>query len=256
MSTSVHSWLSPPDKLILSKNDVHVWRAALDNPSLPVQEFFQVLSDDERRKAERFCFDRDKKRFIVGRGVLRTIIGKYYLSIESSRLEFAYGSLGKPFLAKNFGDDRLRFNQADSHELALYAFTKDCEVGIDVEYMRYIPDAQQIIDSSCSEYEKGAFNELPEREKQEAFFNCWTRKEAYIKAIGKGLYYPLDQFSVSLGPGEPVRLLDVKGDPGEACRWSLEALIPAPGYVAALAVEEHDWSLSCWQFPGEKLWFR
>ena len=87
------------------------------------------------------------------------------------------------------------------------------------------------------------------KSRQKAFFNCWTRKEAYIKAIGKGLTLPLDQFDVSLAPGESASLLNAEGAPEEASRWSLKALTPAPGYVAALAVEGYNWHLNCWQFP-------
>lgn len=248
MNTPAHSWLSPPDKLTLSDNDVHVWRAALDQPNPWEQQLAQTLSEDEFMKAKRFCFDRDRRHFIVGRGVLRTIIG-LYLNMEPSRLQFCHGSRGKPYLAESFGDHPLRFNQSDSRGLALYVFTRRREVGVDIEYMRIVSDAKQIVAGSFSSRENAAFQALPERQKQAAFFNCWTRKEAYIKAIGEGLYYSLDQFDVSLAPGEPARLLRVNGDPKEASRWSLQALFPAPGYVAALAVEQHDWYLRCWQFP-------
>ena len=248
-SRFIHSWRLPLDKITLSKGDVHVWIAGVDNPVIPVQDFGRILSDEEHKKGERFCFDQDKKRYIVCRGVLRTIIGKYYLDIEPGRLEFWYGPRGKPFLADKFGDGTLQFNQSDSNGLALYAFTKGHEIGIDLECIRIIPDARQIVAGSFSELEKTAFNALPESEKQEAFFNCWTRKEAFIKAIGEGLYYPLDQFDVSLSPGEFSRLLRVAGKPGEASRWSLKSFTPVIEYKAALAVRCNDYNVIYWRFP-------
>lgn len=199
-------------------------------------------------RAELFHFEQDRKRFIVGRGVLRTILA-LYLGTEPSRLQFCYGPHGKPYLADRLGDATLRFNLAHSHELALYAFTRGREIGVDLEYIRYMPGVEQIAARFFSTRENAVLHALPTSQKQEAFFNCWTLKEAYIKAIGNGLAQPLDKFDVSLAPGEPARLLSVEGAPEEASRWSLKALTPAPGYVAALAVEGHDWRLTYWQFP-------
>jgi 4'-phosphopantetheinyl transferase len=244
-----HSWQSPLDKIRLSKGDVHVWIAEVDNPVLSEQDFLGILSDEEHKKAERFFFDQDKRRYIVCHGVLRTIIGKYHLGIEPGRLEFWYGPRGKPFLADKFSDGTLQFNQSYSKGLALYAFTKGREIGIDLEYIRFLPNARQIVAGSFSKLEQAAFNALPEREKKEAFFNCWTRKEAFIKAIGEGLYYPLDQFDVSLSPGEYPRLLRVAGMPGEASLWSLKSFTPAIEYKAALAIKCKDYNIIYWRFP-------
>ena len=120
---------------------------------------------------------------------------------------------------------------------------------IDLEYIRSVPDAEEIAARFFSCQENAVFRALPPEQKQAAFFNCWTRKEAYIKAIGDGLAFSLDQFDVSLSPGEPARLLGIKGSSAAAAHWSLQELTPAPGYVAALAVEGHGWSLICWQWP-------
>ena len=249
MTVLASSWLPPPGHLTLLSNDVHVWRATLEKPALRVQQLAQTLSSEERMRAKQFHFEQDRKRFIVGRGILRTIIG-LYLGTEPSRLQFCYGPHGKPYLADKFGEDTLRFNLAHSHELALYAFTRGREIGVDLEYIRYMPDAEQIAGSFFSARENAVLHALPTSQKQEAFLNCWTRKEAYIKAIGNGLTQPLDKFDVSMTPGEPARLLNVEGAPEEASRWSLKVLTPAPGYVAALAVEGHNWRLTYWQFPG------
>jgi 4'-phosphopantetheinyl transferase len=241
-------WGPPPADLALSSDDVHVWRASLDQPAWRLERLAQMLSADERAKAERFYFERDRKRFIVSQGLLRTILSRY-LTIEPNQLQFCYGRRGKPALAQMFGGGTLRFNMSHSHGLALYAIARDRKIGVDLERIRPILDAEQIAERFFSAQENAIFCVLPPSQKLKAFFNCWTRKEAYLKATGDGLARPLDQFNVSLAPGESARLLHVEGDPQEAARWSLQALTPAPGYVAALAVEGHGWRLACWQWP-------
>lgn len=243
-----YSWLPQPACLTLSTNDVHIWRATLDRPALVVQQLAQTLSKGERMRAGRFHFEKDSKHFIIGRGILRAILG-LYLDTEPSRLQFCYGSRGKPYLAGESAKVDLRFNLAHSHGLALYAFTRGREIGVDVEYIRHVPDIEQIAATFFSARENAVLHALPASQRQKAFFNCWTRKEAYIKAIGNGLAQSLDRFDVSLTPGEPARLLSLEGDAEEASLWSLKAWAPAAGYVAALAVEGHYWRLACWQFP-------
>jgi len=242
------SWLSPTSSLTLSNNDVHVWLTELDPLAECVQQMVQCLSENELVRAGRFHFKRDKKRFILCRAALRTILGSY-LNIEPNRVQFSYGPHGKPYLAKKLGNDTLQFNLARSHKLALYAFASNRQIGVDLEYLRALPDAEQIAARFFSAHENASLQALSASQRRQAFFNCWTRKEAYIKAIGKGLSQPLDQFEVSLAPSDPVNLLHVEGDPKEVSRWSLNALTPAPGYVAALAVEGHNWRPTFWQFP-------
>lgn len=240
-------WLPPPTDLIVTNSDVHVWRAALTQPLARVQQLVQTLSADERIRAERFYFERDRNRFIVGRGLLRMVLS-CYVGIAPEQLQFCYGSRGKPTLAETPGGSKLRFNLSHSEGMALYAVTRDREIGIDIEYIRPITEMEQIAKRFFSVQENAVFCALPPNQKQTAFFNCWTRKEAYVKGIGDGLALPLDQFDVSLTPGEPARLLAIKGDRSAANHWSLQELSPAPGYVAALAVEGNNWNLSCWQW--------
>ena len=242
------TWLPSPPTLTLSSGHVHIWLVRLDRPGRDVQQLAQSLIEDEHKRAERFYFKRDKNRFIVRRAVLRMILGRY-LQIEPNQIQFAYGPHGKPFLAERLCDSSLRFNLAHSHELSLYAFSHGREIGIDLEHCRALPDAEQIAARFFSARENATLQTLATSQRQKAFFNCWTRKEAYIKAIGKGLTLPLDQFDVSLAPGESASLLNAEGAFEEASRWSLKALTPAPGYVAALAVEGYNWHLNCWQFP-------
>lgn len=242
------SWQPPPRRLVLSRDEVHVWRASLNRPPACVRELYATLAEDERARAERYCFPKDRDHFIVGRGLLRTILG-FYLGREPGRLCFCYNSQGKPALAMESSADALRFNLAHSHGLALYVVARDREVGIDLEQVRADFASEQVADRFFSPRETAALRSLPPELRLEAFFACWTRKEAYIKARGRGLSIPLDQFNVSLTPGEPAALLATRDDAGQAGRWSLRALNPAPGYLGALAVEGHSWRLWCGSWP-------
>jgi 4'-phosphopantetheinyl transferase len=231
--------------VLLSSGDVHVWCASLDQEALQLQNLKCTLTTDELSRAERFYFQRDREHFIVARGLLRAILS-LYLETAPDQVRFSYGPRGKPALAITSGKDRLCFNLSHAGGLALYAVAKGREVGIDLECSRPIPDAEQIAKRFFSPRENTVLQTIPSIMKQEAFFNCWTRKEAYIKATGDGLARPLDQFDVSLRPGEPAKLLSVDGDAREASRWSLRELTPAPSYLAAIAVEGHGWRLACW----------
>ena len=230
----------------LSNADVHIWCASLDCSAPYMKKLELTLSEDEIIRANRFHFQRDRRRFVVGRGTLRAMLG-LYLNRRPDQMKFRYGVHGKPYLAE---DNGICFNLAHSHELAVYAFTRCRQVGVDLEYIRPIPDFEQISASFFSPRENSVLSSLPIDQRQEAFFNCWTRKEAYIKAIGDGLVHPLDQFDVSLAPEEPVRLLSVANAPEECSRWELRTFAPAPEYVAAVAVEGHNWQPRFWQWAN------
>ena len=242
-------WCSPPERLRLDSGAVHVWRAGLDQSPSQIERFRNTLDDDERSRADRFYFSRDRERFIVARGVLRALLGRY-LDTAPERLSFSYSAHGKPALASEPGADAIRFNLSHSHGTALYAVTRGREVGVDLEFIRCDLEAEQIAERFFSHSEIVALQAVPPSIRKYAFFLCWTRKEAYIKARGEGLSMPLDQFDVSLIPGEPAALLSTKPDSDEALRWSLRNLTPASGYAAALASEGRDWNLSCWQWPA------
>jgi 4'-phosphopantetheinyl transferase len=242
----VTSWSVPPEALFLGNEEVHVWRAKLDLQSSCIQSLIQILSADERTRADRFYFQKDRERFIVARGLLRVILGRY-INMEPSRLQFRYNPYGKPALANESGGNGLCFNLSHSDGLALYAITRGREIGVDIERIRPDLAEGQIAERFFSPREVKALRSLPPSLQPVGFFNCWTRKEAYIKARGKGLTLPLDQFDVSLVPGEQAVLLCVSGDPKESSRWSLLDLLPEAGYVAAIAVEGCHWRPKCWQ---------
>jgi 4'-phosphopantetheinyl transferase len=240
-------WCFPPEAPLLGRDEVHVWRATLDETPSPIDSFLHTLAADERTRAERFHFPRDRERFIVARGVLRAILGLYSNSAPEC-VSLRYSSHGKPHLASESGGAAIHFNISHSHGVALYAVTRAREVGIDLECIRSDLAVQQIAERFFSHREIATLHALPTDLREAAFFRCWTRKEAYIKAKGEGLSLPLDEFDVSLTPGEPAALLRTQRDPDEAHRWSLQELTPAPGYVAALAVEGHGWRLACWDW--------
>ncbi|MGH7773245.1 MAG: 4'-phosphopantetheinyl transferase family protein [Candidatus Binatia bacterium] len=248
----VSSRVAPPKTLILGSDEVHIWRATLDLNASDVQDLWQTLSADERARAEQFHFQKDRERFIVGRGLLRIILGRY-LDTKPENLRFCYNPQGKPALAREPGRDGICFNLSHSDGLALYAITRRREVGVDLERIQPDLAVDEIAEHFFSPREIAMLRALPTHMQKEAFFNCWTRKEAYIKARGEGLTLRLDQFAVSLAPGEPAALLDTKDDPQEASRWSLRELVPGPGYVAALAAEGYNWQLRCWDLERQKL---
>lgn len=249
MTATEGVWVTPPANLTLESNEVHVWLASLSQPAGRMQSLLHTLSPDELEKAERFHFSEDYRRFVVARGVLRAILSRY-LQTSPVELRFSYNPYGKPFLTDLPSQNTPSFNLSHSGELVLISLACGRRVGVDLERVRSLPDAEQIAKRFFSDKEYEVFREVSvSRNQEDVFFTCWTRKEAYIKARGDGLSMPLNSFDVSLLPGEPATLLNTREDPHEASRWTLEELVPSPGYVAALAVEGRGWRLRCWQWP-------
>jgi 4'-phosphopantetheinyl transferase len=241
-------WGQPADRPLATMDEVHIWRSFLNPPLWHVSALKQILAPDERARADRFVRAEDRTRFIVGRGVLRTILGRY-LGLDPRQLQFSYNPFGKPALEAAAGGELIRFNVSHSGNIALYAVASGRAIGVDIERIRLDFGTEDIAQRFFSEREVATLRALPASCRLEAFFACWTRKEAYLKARGNGLSLPLDGFDVSLVPGHPAALLDVNNDSKEAARWSLRDLFPGPDHVAALAVEGHDWCLKCWQWP-------
>jgi len=230
----------------LGADEVHVWRIELLPSPGVLARLGRHLSPDERRRAERFRFERDQRRFHAARGALRELLGGY-LDAEPERLGFAEGAHGKPELAAP-GGSGLRFNLSHSGELALCAVARGRELGVDIEQARELADAEAMARRFFSAAENAALAALPDAERLGAFFRCWTRKEAYLKAVGAGLLQALDGFDVTLFPEAGECGLSVRGRPEEAARWSLLALAVDPGYAAALVAERPAWRLVCRTF--------
>lgn len=240
-------WCLPPENLALAGEEIHIWRASLGLRYTTREALFLTLNPDEQGRAERYCFQKDREHFIAARGVLREILGGY-LKLEPEQLRFSYNAYGKPALVGEDGGCGLRFNLSHSHGLALFAIARGREIGVDVEFIRSRLTDEQIGERFFSPREVAGLRALPAEMQREAFFACWTRKEAFIKAKGKGLSLPLDQFDVSLTPGEPASLMNTQEDPHEVFRWSLRELFPGRGYAAALAVEGKAGQIKYWQW--------
>jgi len=233
-ATAQQTWMRGPSAPVIWPNEVHVWRARLDVPWS--WTFDEALSLEDRARADRFRFESDRRKFCVARASMRLILGRY-LKTKAGRLQITTGDYGKPYFADERASRGLRFNLSHSHQIALIAITRVREVGVDIEYMRPNFVTDEVAGHFFSAAEAQELRSLPFELKTQSFFNCWTRKEAYIKARGEGLYCPLDQFDVSVTPGAPAMLLNSRMDEKEVSRWSFQDLLAGPDYAATLAVE-------------------
>jgi len=244
---------SLPSSFQLASDEVHSWCASLDVPPETSARFYATLTPDERTRSARFRFERDRQRFIVTRGVLRDLLGRY-LQTQPGHISFVYNASGKPDLSPEFGS-RLKFNLSHSAGVALIAVAIDSDVGVDLEYIRAQSDYTDIARRFFSAAEVDYLTALPSHLYAEAFFSCWTKKEAYVKACGKGLAIPLNSFSVPLTTDPvpaPVDLYVPSKDIFPAKRWSLYTLRPAPGYAGALAIERTSRRLRQWRIDGRR----
>jgi 4'-phosphopantetheinyl transferase len=241
--------LSLPGSFDLAPDEVHSWCASLDVPPETSARLYATLTPGERNRSARFYFERDRERFIVAHGVLRHLLARY-LQTEPGRIGFVYNPFGKPGLSREFGS-RLKFNLSHSAGLALIAIATASEVGVDLEYTQWQADYDDIARRFFSTDEVAHLIALPSHLRAEAFFSCWTKKEAYLKACGEGLARPLTSFSVppTTDPAHtPVDLCVGSNDTVTTRRWSLYTLRPAPGYAGALAIEGCGWRLRQWQW--------
>lgn len=229
------AWDDLPAVPVLRPQEVHIWRAFLDDRAWSLERFADILSTDERRRAGRFSFAPDRRRFVVRRGVLRLLVAGY-LDRAPDTVEFRGGPHGKPEVAVAAGDPPVQFNGSHSRGLALYAFTRGRRVGVDVEALRPLPDASGIATLCFSPRERAELAALSSDRRDEAVLRAWTVKEAYAKAVGEGLTTALDGVEVSVASADPPALRAIDGDSRRARNWSLRVFSPHAGYVAALVV--------------------
>jgi 4'-phosphopantetheinyl transferase len=228
----------------LHANEVHLWRIVIGRTAA---EYVGLLDEDEQQHAIAFRFPGDRDRYVVTHGVLRALLGAY-LDRDPRRLRFGYGLHGKPALVPTGPEESIRFNVAHSAELALVAVAREREVGVDVERIRAELPIEELAHRVFSPHEIATLLSLSGEARIRAFFAGWTRKEAYVKALGMGLARALEAFDVSLAPGEPARLLADRAEPAATARWSLRDLAVGVGYAAALVAAGTDWRLSAWQW--------
>jgi 4'-phosphopantetheinyl transferase len=245
-------WPAPPADVSLDWDSVHVWAVSLQVSDDTLSRLATMLVSAERRRAESFHFDRDRNRFIAGRGMLRTLLGRY-LHAQPEAIWLEYGPNGKPLLAGRFARSGLQFNLTHCEDLALLAVARGRVVGVDLERIRTLNGAQEMAAFFCSPRENAEFQSLPPGERDAAFFRIWTRKEAWLKATAKGIGQSLEKVEVSFQAGEAARFIHLPEEAGTlASGWNLRELTPAPGFVAALAMPGETARLSCWKYKEEK----
>jgi len=231
--------------LALPENQVQLWRVDLRALGANEPHWFSLLSSEEHARAARFIPKHARQHFVLTRAVLRTVLGAY-LAADPKKLVFQTSEQNKPSLGPLHADSGISFNVAHSGALALLAFSRRRELGVDVEQIRRDVDVESIARRFFSPHELKQLAAVAAEDRVEAFFRCWTRKEAYIKAQGEGLGLPLDQFDVSVAAGSDSALLATRPDGAEAARWSLCDVAIDLGYVAALCVAGHDFSVRGW----------
>jgi 4'-phosphopantetheinyl transferase len=234
----------PPAGWRLRPGDIHVWTISLDMAAAGLAPFEKALSSSEMERARRFRFDQHRNRFIAGRGQMRTLLSRY-LRAGPAELEFGHGPRGKPLLTGVLAEAGLNFNLAHSENLALLAVTRAGMIGVDVERIRPLTNASELAARFFSRRESAALDKLPPEQKPLAFFNLWTRKEAWLKATGEGIGHLLNAVEPTFLPGEPARFISLPADAQNAAPWILQDLQVAPGFVAAFAVCAQAGRLRC-----------
>jgi len=241
------SWLYPPDVLTFIPDEIHVWGASLEVTPPQVRMLEQTLPADELARAGRFYFQKDRDHFIVARGMLRSVLGKY-LKIKPYALKFCYGPYGKPGLEKKTNPEMIRFNISHSHGLALCAVAHKREVGVDLEYIHAQHSFGSIAEQFFSKQEAAALNSCPEHLRPKLFFKLWTRKEACLKAQGKGLTDDLNEVDVYSVAGDACPPVQLNKNAPETTVLSFTDLEIGADYAAAVAAEGNDWTLKCWHW--------
>ena len=219
---------------VLKTPAVDIVGVRLDAPAEVIAALWQLLSRDERERAEKFRFAEHRQHYIVARGSLRRLLAER-LRIAPRAVEFVETKYGKPRLAPVHGSADLDFNLSHSGALALYAFTSGRAVGVDVELIRDVPDVDDLAERFFSPTEIASLKALPLARRSLAFLACWTRKEAFIKALGQGLSCPLDAFDVTIDPDAPARITRIEAGIESVANWTMQAFTPSPCYIAAVA---------------------
>jgi 4'-phosphopantetheinyl transferase len=252
-------WPSPPANPPLAGNEIHVWATTLAVEPAILEKLTATLTPDEKERANRFKFEHLRNRYIAGRGALRENLARY-VGEDAAALRFEYLENGKPVLTREFASAGIHFNLAHTGDLALVAITRIGLVGVDVESVRTIKNADELVARFFSKREDELFQKVPAEQKPVAFFNLWTRKEALLKATGEGITRSLNLVEVSFLPGEPARLLAISGDAKAAEAWQLKELSPAKEFAGAVAVQagtsniqlgDAELVVKCWKWNCE-----
>lgn len=250
MPADVSPWQDADLRPILGHAETHLWLVSVTEFATKRGRLAASLSEKERERAARFRFDRDRNRFIVRRAALRDVLSRY-MEVTAKEIRFSVMARGKPRLADGLGDHEVRFNDSSSADWALIGVARKREIGVDLERIDPARADPKIAEHFFAPGEIDVLRDLSGRAWLEGFFNCWTRKEAFVKSLGEGLYFPLDAFEVTLAPGEPARLLSMRGTERNVSRWAMKAIQGPPGYVAALASEGEIGAVRCWRWSPQ-----
>lgn len=245
-------WLLPVEPLRLDPRHVHLWAAVVEEFVDEVSKFRELLSPVEQTTAQKFRFDQDRNRYVIRHGILRLIMSRY-LRQRPSEIEFQLGAHGKPESRDGAGTP-LFFNTSHSADIAICAITSACAIGVDVESMREIPEIEGIAQRFFLPGETRALMDLPAESRTRAFYACWTRKEALLKATGKGIAEGLAKVEVTLAPQDEPRVTSILGEPGTHEQWRLQPFSPALGYVGCLAYRNAILALNLWRVAKSTLW--
>jgi 4'-phosphopantetheinyl transferase len=240
-------WPSRSQPVDLGNAEAHLWVVALDLVPERLPDFRSILSPDERARAGQFLSSVDARRYMAARASLRSLLGAY-VETEPGQLRFTYDRFGKPGLGDGAPAASVRFSVSHSADLGLFGFVREHRIGVDVERVREDIDVENLAKGHFSPNEFQKLRALSSDRQLEAFFCCWTRKEAYLKGRGEGVSYGLDRVEVSLSPGEPAAVVRAFDDPDVSRHWILEHLAPAPGYLGAAAVETGNVTFQCFQW--------
>ncbi len=223
--------------MIIEKNEIHVWEINLGYNLNKVKNYISILSDEEKKKASAFRFSDDRARYIISHAVLRLLLSEY-LGEKPEEIVFYTDNRGKPYILLDSKCPDIFFNLSHSHEIALIAIYRGQEIGVDIEYISRTINSDGIARRFFTINENKKLNSLSGKLRKEAFFRCWTRKEAFLKAKGLGLSGSLKSFEVSILPDEKPEIISIDGLPSEKNEWSLFDIIHIKNYIGAIAIKE------------------
>jgi 4'-phosphopantetheinyl transferase len=243
-------WPRPLRHVQLNANEIHVWCAAISSFRGKIRSFEVILSPDEQERATSFRFSQHRDSYVIRRGILRTILSRY-LRRAPSEIEFSYGSTGKPTITKPTELGSLHFNDSHSEDLAIYAMARACDVGVDVEYLKPIPNLKDILPSCFSPREIERLRNLTAERQVEAFYTGWICKEAVLKATGEGIGRGMTHLEVLVNFSHETEILEIRRESEGLPNWLLRSVRPAAGYLAAIAYQHPELNLTFYRVPAD-----
>jgi 4'-phosphopantetheinyl transferase len=239
-------WLESPAGLQLDAGHIDVWRSRIDLPVSEIEKYAETLSEQEQERAAKFTFPDKYEEYVVSRGLLRKALA-HVLDQEPSSFKFDYTSSMKPYLVKQYNDRSISFNVSHSHGQALVAISLDRNIGIDIEKIRPDVEYEKLAKRFFSEAEHKALMQCAVEDRVAAFFATWTRKEAFVKAVGKGIAFGLSEFDVNISPFEPPIMLSTRWNPEDVSKWLMASIDIEKNYMATLAADGGEFQIRLWQ---------